>query len=220
MVLLSSPWGELSADYLPALWYSFTLENPSDINAFVVQYAPQFAALGLNLSFVGQDSENFWRAADMIAISMMFNLIIFSMASLLILVLAAFLFIRQRRRECAILRAVGFSSKTVICGILISVGVLALPAIIIGAASAWHFSADMAASTLAPLEGILRATVGGTRFQQEQALARYFGVVFPSISLLVILQAVVLAAFLAVLTIGMIKASKQSVLAILQASRR
>ena len=220
MVLLSSPCGELPPDYLPALWYSFILENPNDINAFVVEYTPKFAALGLNLSFIGQNSENFWVAADMITISIMLNLIIFSLASLLVLVLTAFLFLRQRRRECAILRALGFSSKTVICAVLVCVGFLALPAIIIGATSAWHFSVDMAANTLDPLESILRATIGGTPFQQEQALARYFGVIFPSISLLIIIQAVVLVAFLAVLTIGMIKASKKSVLAVLQASRR
>ena len=141
-------------DFLPHSWYSFVLSDPRDETSFLLQYRDALGLLGFSIHFFEQGAEQFWTSAESILQAVLLNAVIFCAVSILVLVLVMFLYFRQRKREFAILRALGVSEKKAAGQLLVSVMYFGIPAIIIGSAGGWFLARNQAANTLNPLADI------------------------------------------------------------------
>jgi ABC-type antimicrobial peptide transport system permease subunit len=101
----------------------------------------------------------FWESAESILRTVSFNLALFSVVTVLILVLAVFLYIRQRQRDFAILRALGNPARKTKKQLLSTLLIFALPAVMIGGAGGWLVAQNEAARALEALP-TARAEIG------------------------------------------------------------
>jgi len=126
-------------DFIPNIWYSFVLNDPRDESAFLFEHRDALSALGFNVIFLGQDAEAFWSSAEQILRAMTFNAVMFCIVLVLVLALVVFLYLRQRRKEFAVMRALGVPVKKVYTQIIASAMLCGIPAVIIGGVGGWFF---------------------------------------------------------------------------------
>jgi len=153
-----------SADYLPAIWYSFTLADPRHDQAFFLEYGEILADLGLDLVIFESDAHEFWATIDPMIMIITFNAAVFFAVLILVLLLVSFLYLQLRRKEMAIQLALGFTKIKVFMRTLVAVLFFCVPAILAGGAVGWTFALRAAEYAVAPLADIVPGTldhVGG-----------------------------------------------------------
>lgn len=139
-------------DIIEKKMFSFVLTDPREKDLFLQETEALLAPMGITISFVENNWENFYQSARSVEQGGFFSVIIFG--TLLVLAFAAvvFLYTWQRRKECAIARAMGIpAKKAAVCSCL-PLMVLGIPAILAGGLLAWKFGLDKAGETLAALE--------------------------------------------------------------------
>jgi len=187
--------------YIPHVWYSFVLHDPLDRMAFLERYTEPLAAMGYALIVPETGAENFWATANPILQAITFNIIVFGVVTVLLLALVCWLFLRQRRKDFAILRALGCSGKKAFGQLMVALFVFGLPAVIIGGVAAWFIAQRQANSTLNPFEEIVHG------FEPTGALAGYWLGIFVTAAFVVLLLMFVA---------GAVKMSRRAVLEMLQ----
>ncbi len=134
------------------LSYSFVLTDPRLQDAFLEEYSPKLKALGFDLSFVENNAKNFVAGADPLRKSLLMGAVLFAVALLMAIVLSVFLYLRQQRRNYAVLRALGvparISNKQLILPLLGGLGLLGS---VIGALFSWQNAHNRAAESLSKL---------------------------------------------------------------------
>ena len=109
--------------------------------------------LGYSVSFVENHSENFWASVTPMRQSATFSAAVFAGVLLLGLVLAAFLYLLLRRRDFAILRAMGVPNGPAARGLLGPIALLGLLGIAAGSIPAWGYAMRKTAEALATISG-------------------------------------------------------------------
>lgn len=224
--LLSADWGMQSAyfgdiapGYAPVLWYSFMLNDPRDQVNFLWDTREILADMGFRASFVGRDGSGFWAAADTILMSTTLNVVMFSVLLILVLVFTVALFMWQRNREYAILRALGCPAKSVFAQSTAALLLFGLPAVAAGSAAGWFFSLRLAEDSIAGFGEIVTGAVTGARifsFERDELLAYYMEAALPSVNWLIALCAIILAVVLVLVAIGSLRAARRSILEMLR----
>jgi hypothetical protein len=138
-------------DYIWDFWYSFTLADSRNENAFILENREALAALGMNVVLLPSGAENFWLSAEPILQTATFNAIMFCVVLILVLSLITYLFLLQRRKDFAILRALGNPAKKAARGLCYAMIIFQLPAIALGSFAGWFIAINGAASTMNPL---------------------------------------------------------------------
>ena len=215
--ILTAPWGIFDPEHVPAVWYSFTLGDSRDEAGFLSAHRDTLAAMGFNLEFIGRDSTSFWTTADMIMQSITLNLILFSLVLLLVLGLVVFVYLWQRRKDFAVLRALGCPKKVILKQVFVAAAVFWLPAIIGGGIVAWNFAHEMAKTTIEPFGEII-ADSANIRAPSARAafIADFLDSALPSPWVLVGLCALVIIVMLIIVWFGTRKLINHPVLELLQ----
>jgi len=143
---------QLGQDYVPDVWYSFVLADSRYEDDFYQGHRWQIYDLGMDLVTYFVDSSNFWLSAAPILLTITFNLVLFLIVFILVMGLVAFLYLRQKRREIAIMRAIGRSTKRIMWQIVITAILFGIPPIALGGVAAWHFALNEATNTLVLFE--------------------------------------------------------------------
>lgn len=132
--------------------FSFVLADPREKDLFLQEMEAPLASMGITISFVENNWENFYQSARSVEQGNFFSVIIFG--ALLVLAFAAvvFLYTWQRRKECAIARAMGIPAKKAAACSCLPLMVLGMPGILAGGLLAWKFGLDKAGETLSALE--------------------------------------------------------------------
>jgi len=128
--------------------HNFVLNDARDEGAFQLAYGDALAAMGINLMFIPNDVAEFWAMADPIVQSITVNMLTFWGVLVLVLLLVAFLFLRSRKREFAIGRGLGMPRGVLCVRLLVTLTLLALPAIIAAGIFAWNMGLELASDTL------------------------------------------------------------------------
>ncbi|MCL2375983.1 MAG: hypothetical protein FWC76_01170 [Defluviitaleaceae bacterium] len=149
-------------EYLWSSWYSFTLGDTRNENAFLLENRDLLAAMGYNVHFLPSGAAVFWSVAEPILTSLTFNAILFSIVLFIVFGLVTFLYMTQRRREFAIMRALGSPARVTVRKMLAPIVLLGMPAIIIGGTAGWFFALDAAAGLM---ETVAYATGYGASFE-------------------------------------------------------
>ncbi|MCL2171188.1 MAG: ABC transporter permease, partial [Defluviitaleaceae bacterium] len=147
----TGPMANWQPDHIPNHMMTFLLADTRAEQGFEMAYFERFAELGLQLNVVGANSGGFWALADPILMIIAFNAVVFWVVLLMVMALVVFLFLRQRRRDFAILRALGASRGLVMWRLFVAALVLGIPAVALGGGLAWIFGNATAADTMAPL---------------------------------------------------------------------
>jgi len=145
-------------DYLAAAWYSFTISDPTR-NQEMLDWAAEHPVLSnYNIIILGGSHEalNFMASAQPVLLTALFNAVVFGIVALLVLILAGFIFVRQRQRDVAIYRALGNSSAKVACYMLGTLLFFGVPAIVLGAFAGWHSAQVVAITALEPFADFMR----------------------------------------------------------------
>jgi len=185
-------------------WYSFMLEDPRNEDAFLLGYREALAAIGLSVGFIPTNAVEFWNAAEPILQSALFNLIAFSGLACLLFVFISFLYLRQSRKEFAIMRALGISKRITHRQQSMAICVITLPSTIVGGAVGWLLALQQASNTLSPLREIATESEFA---RNAPTLPFYWLIFFLGLSI---------AALLTIVVIGSIQMSRHPVLELLQ----
>jgi hypothetical protein len=190
---------------LNMLEYSFVLDSPRNQSAFIEETKVALNAIGFDVVFFEHNAEEFFVSADPIVQSVTVNLALFSLVSLLALLLAGFIFLRQNRRNFAIMRALGVPHKKSLKQKVVTAALLWLPIIAIGSVLAWNFALAQAENTLTAL-----AEVGDYAD----------GIAAPSIWLLIALCAVFSIITMALIFFGGLRTVRRPVLELIQGQKQ
>ena len=190
---------EIGEGFISHLWYSFVLNDTRDADAFLLDTRDALGAFGFAAHFIPnvEGARAFWESAAQILQSVSFNMVLFSIVAILVLALSSFLYLRQRQRDYAILRALGSPVKNTQRQIFAALIAFALPAIIVGGIAGWFVALSEAADALAPLSEVAYGTS-------------------LSIMWLMLLVTVVFAALIIMTLIGSLRMSRHPVLVMLQ----
>ncbi|MEN6593377.1 MAG: FtsX-like permease family protein [Clostridiaceae bacterium] len=124
--------------------FSFVLKSSCDQAAFLEETREPLEQAGFTVSFVDSNVENFWASVDPLARTAMFGVVVWGCVLVLSLALAAFLYSRQRRREFAILRALGAPSSSAARQMLTPMLLLGGVGIALGGGLSWRYALEKA----------------------------------------------------------------------------
>lgn len=133
--------------------YSFILRSPKDQASFLTENRSVLEDMGLRVKFIENGWENFYASARPIQQSAWMNAAVFAVVLLLTLGLVAFLYMLQRRRDFAILRALGVPAKSAALQMLVPIGCIGAVGILLGGLPSWQYALTKAAQTIATLQG-------------------------------------------------------------------
>ena len=219
--LQSAHFGDIGADYTPALFYSFVLHDSRDEAAFLWDVRDDLAAMGFGVRFVSRDGSGFWATANIILLSITINLVMFASVLVLVLAFAVALYMWQRSKEYAILRSLGCSVKNIFIQSTTALLLIGLPAVAGGSIAGWFFAVGLTQDTIAGFSEIVADAVG-IRFpstERDEMIAAYIETALPTSSWLIALGLIILALIIALIIIGNLWASRRSVLEMLKGVR-
>ncbi len=131
--------------------YSFVLKSSKDQDAFINETQARLAEAGIEVSFVENKGKNFWAGVDPLRQAAIANLPVYGLVLLLSFLLVVFLYLLQRRRDYAILRALGVTQRSANRQLLIPLLLIGFLSILVGSVSAWKFALNKAAESLSTL---------------------------------------------------------------------
>jgi len=209
-------------NYIPANWFSFTLHNQRDTDLFLLEVREELAELGFYINFMGRDGSSFWAVSDVISMSTTLNLVLFSIVLLFVLILVVALFLWQRTKEYAILRALGRTTQNVFMQSTVALIFFGLPATILGSYAGWVYALDLSQESMSGFTQIIIEHGGLHLLPSERAamIERYTMAVLPHSGWLVAMIVLIFCLMVLFVVVGNIKASRTSVLETLQGARQ
>ncbi|MCL2189676.1 MAG: ABC transporter permease [Defluviitaleaceae bacterium] len=142
------PTHAVYAHFLPDFWYSFHLRDTRHESRFLVNYRSMLLAEGFEVALIPSGAENFWLSAEPTLRTATINLALFWAVMLLVFSIVTYIFLLQRRKDFAILRALGQSVKTCGTKLQYTLIIFFLPAVFVGGISGWFVALNEAAKTV------------------------------------------------------------------------
>jgi hypothetical protein len=139
------------SDILYSQNYSFVLDSSRHQEAFINENKEPLAELGFFLTFVDNNGTAFWASVTPLMRSALAGLMVYSLVLFVALTLAVFLYLTQRRRDYAILRALGVSRNRANRQLLLPIVLTGAAGILTGGALAWEYTLEKTAATFSTL---------------------------------------------------------------------
>ena len=220
--LQSAYFGDISENYTPALWYSFVLSNPRSQLDFTWDTRDRLGEMGFRVDFIGRDGTAFWAASDTILMSTAINLLTFSVAAALILMLSAFMYLRKYSKEFVIQRALGQPGIKLIMQSMVTVMLFGLPAVLSGAIGGWFYARYLIEDALEGFGEIVAFSIGRYFLPSERAaiMEYYTEAVMPGVDYLVVLCGVIFVMLLVSVFVGNLFLVRKPILHMLQRGGR
>jgi len=193
--------------FLWDVWYSFEISDTRNEIAFLRETREALDELGLSANIIPTSAANFWTSAEPILISATINAVMFIIVMVLLFGLVSFLYLGQRKRDFAILRALGNPGKRTVWQLFTPAVIFLMPAIVIGGVLGWFFAMSEAAGTLEAFE--------------DFAVYAHEAEALPEISVLWLALLIGLMSLMVMLMIyiGAVRMTKRPVLTLLQGVR-
>jgi hypothetical protein len=131
--------------------YSFVLDSSRHEAEFVEEYKVPLEELGIRLTFLENNGAAYWAAVDPIRRSLSAELQVFGLLMVATLILAVFLYQVQRKRDYAILRALGVPAKQANVQMILPLLLLGGLGITLGGLPAWNYALEQAKATLSTI---------------------------------------------------------------------
>ncbi len=131
--------------------FSFILNSPLVKDAFIQEMKGKLEPLGISLSFVENNWDSFYNSARSIREGGFYSFLIFLAVLVLVLGAAAFLYTWQRKREIAIVRALGSPARKAAMCACLPMAVSGAAGILAGGIAAWKYGLARTEKTLAAM---------------------------------------------------------------------
>ena len=141
-------------EFLYSDLYSFVLNSTLEEDAFLSEVGPELEKLGMRVTFVENNGQEFWASVLPLRQSAAVNAVLFGVVLVLALALSVFIYLRQRRRELAILRALGMPRGKALRGLLSPLLLIGGMGILAGGLLSWEDTLEKASQTLASVQGL------------------------------------------------------------------
>ncbi len=131
--------------------YSFVLDSSRHETVFIQAYKAPLQALGISLTFLANNGPAYWAAVDPIRRSSSADLLVYGLLLVVALILAVFLYVMARKRDYAILRALGVPKKQANGQLILPLLLLGGLGILLGGLPAWNYALAQAKASLSTL---------------------------------------------------------------------
>jgi ABC-type antimicrobial peptide transport system permease subunit len=131
--------------------YSFVLDTPRNQTSFIQEYKTPLQELGINLTFLPNNGPAYWAAVDPIRRSASADILVFGLLMVAALVMAVFIYLMQRRRDYAILRALGVTANQANRQIILPLLLLGGVGIVIGGLPSWNYALTQAKGVISTI---------------------------------------------------------------------
>jgi ABC-type antimicrobial peptide transport system permease subunit len=131
--------------------YSFVLDSSRHEAQFIQSYKASLQELGINLTFLPNNGQAYWDAVDPIRRSLSADLLVFSLLMVVALILAVFLYVMARKRDYAILRALGVPARQANRQLALPLLLLGGLGIGLGGLASWNYALNQAKAALSAL---------------------------------------------------------------------
>jgi hypothetical protein len=199
--------------YMASDSYSFVLDSPRHQQPFIDEYAAELNAMGISVVFRDESPGVFAASVDSIMFTLTVNIWVFTLTSAVAASLAVFIYLRQTKRNFAILRALGCPSHTAVRQSFVPALILWLPAGIAGAYGAWRFALIRAGQTLATL------VANATLIRDRRGLTVIYHAAELPMAWFVVMCAVIFVILFLALLAGSVRIARIPVLELLQGER-
>jgi predicted lysophospholipase L1 biosynthesis ABC-type transport system permease subunit len=122
------------------------------MDTFMEETRALLAEMGLRVSFIDNNAKSFWSIMDPLKEAKLLSLSIYSLLLVLALILAAFLYLRPRRKEFAIMRALGLPRVSALVALHVPIAILGAAGVGAGGLLGWNYALEQAAKTLAGIQ--------------------------------------------------------------------
>ncbi len=119
--------------------------------AFIQAYKAPLQALGISLTLLANNGPAYWAAVDPIRRSLSADLLVYSLLLVVALILAVFLYVMARKRDYAILRALGVPKGQANRQLILPLLLLGGLGILLGGLPAWSYALAQAKVSLSTL---------------------------------------------------------------------
>ena len=130
---------------------AFLLKDPAAEDAFLEETRADLEALGFQAEMVESGWDNFQAAAVPMGRSSLYNAVIFTVVLVVTLALVAFAYFHMRRKELAVVRAMGLPAGRCAAEISLPLLIVGLAGLAPGAWLGWRYAGENAAKTLESL---------------------------------------------------------------------
>jgi ABC-type antimicrobial peptide transport system permease subunit len=131
--------------------YNFVLDSSLHEAEFIQAYKAPLQALGISLTFLPNNGPAYWAAVDPIRRSLFADIQVFGLLMIIALILAVFLYVMARKRDYAILRALGVPKKQANGQLMLPLLLLGEIGILLGGLPAWNYALTQAKASLSTL---------------------------------------------------------------------
>ena len=131
--------------------YSFVLDTPRNQTRFIQEYKVPLQELGINLTFLPNNGPAYWAAVDPIRRSSSADILVFGLLMVVALIMAVFIYLIQRRRDYAILRALGVPAKPASRQLILPLLLLGGLGIILGGLPSWNYALSQAKASISTI---------------------------------------------------------------------
>lgn len=130
---------------------SFSLSDPADEGQFLLDTREELAGLGVRAAFLDSGWSGFHAVVSPLLRSSLSNVVIYTAVFSVTAAIVLFIYLRARRREAAIARAMGSPPGACAARLAMPFQLMALVSVIAGAVWGWDYAAEHAAGTLSAL---------------------------------------------------------------------
>jgi ABC-type antimicrobial peptide transport system permease subunit len=131
--------------------YSFVLDTPRHLTQFTQAYKAPLQELGINLTFLPNNGPAYWAAVDPIRRSSSADVLVFGLLMVVALSMAVFIYLMQRKRDYAILRALGVPVKQANRQLILPILLLGGLGIILGGIPSWNYALHQAKASISTI---------------------------------------------------------------------
>ena len=131
--------------------YSFVLDSSRHESEFVQAYKEPLQKMGISLTILENNGPAYWAAVEPILHALSADILVYGLLLVTALILAVFLYQMQRKRDYAILRALGVPIRKANAQFVRPLLLLGGLGIIAGGLTAWKYALDQARVTLSAI---------------------------------------------------------------------
>ena len=137
--------------YLDENNYSFVLHSSRDETVFTQAYKAPLQELGINLTFLANNGPAYWAAVDPIRRSLSVDIQVFGLLTIIVLILAVFLYVMARETGLCDLKSTGRPQKQANRQLMLPLLLLGEIGIILGGLPAGNYALTQAKASLSTL---------------------------------------------------------------------
>lgn len=131
--------------------FSFVLDDSRNQIDFVNSYKSQFANLGYELNFIDNNGSKFWELVNPLRQTTLAGLLVFGLMLTVASGVVIFVYLLQRKKDYAILRALGVSKSASNIQLFFPLAIIAGFGVVIGGLLSWNYALKEAANTISKL---------------------------------------------------------------------